>query len=73
MVAHAGNTVRKLTQAEYAQADAAPGTCAAACKTKLMITVMSLAVSSVAPVCMCVINTLVPTSFSPKNACYPTG
>lgn len=42
-------------------------------RLKLMIAIKSLAVSSVALACMYLINTSVPASFSPENACYPTG
>lgn len=73
MVAYAGSTVIKLTQAEYVQADAVSGTRATACKTQCDDSNNVLAVSSVALACMCVINALEPTSFSTENACYPSG
>lgn len=69
MLPCAGSTMRKLSQAEYAQADGLSGTCARA--GKLMVAIMFLLFHCTG--LHVLINTLVPTSFCPENACCPTG
>lgn len=71
MLPCAESTARKLLQAEYAQADALSGTCARLVRLKLMAAIMSLLLCCTG--LHVLINTLVPTSFRPENACYPTG